>query len=105
MKQSRETFFRRCVSGGLRAACPADKKRRTDFRLFRQNSLLQSVFRSAERSSVMLICRYLNGRPLHGEMPPLTLPFSLPRQHLPLSALPSSAILKPEDGSPGKGKS
>ena len=49
----------------------------------------------------MLICRYLNGRPLHGEMPPLT----LPRQHLPLSALPSSAILEPEDGSPGKGKS
>lgn len=53
----------------------------------------------------MLICRYLNGMPLHGEMPPLTLPFSLPRQHLPLSALPSSAILEPEDGSPGKGKS
>ena len=53
----------------------------------------------------MLICRYLNGRPLHGEMPPLTLPFSLPRQHLPVSALPSSAILEPEDGSPGKGKS
>lgn len=51
----------------------------------------------------MLIYRYLNGRPLHGEMPPLTLPFALPRQHLPLSGASASAILKPEESSPGKG--
>ena len=33
----------------------------------------------AERSFSMQIIRYLNGVPLSGAMPPLVLPFSLPR--------------------------
>ena len=44
----------------------------------------------------MQIIRYLNGVPLSGAMPPLVLPFSLPRQHVPLP--------KAEERSPGKGK-
>lgn len=53
----------------------------------------------------MQIIRYLNGRPLTGAMPPLVLPFPLPRQHVPLPPRARSAILKPEERSPGKGKS
>ncbi len=53
----------------------------------------------------MQIIRYLNGRPLPGAMPPLVLPFPLPRQHVPLPPRARSAILKPEERSPGKGKS
>ena len=50
----------------------------------------------------MQIIRYLNGVPL--AMPPLVLPFSLPRQHVPLPPRARSAILKAEERSPGKGK-
>jgi len=58
----------------------------------------------AERSFSMQIIRYLNGVPLSGAMPPLVLPFSLPRQHVPLPPRARSAILKAEERSPGKGK-
>ena len=52
----------------------------------------------------MQIIRYLNCVPLSGAMPPLVLPFSLPRQHVPLPPRARSAILKAEERSPGKGK-
>ena len=48
----------------------------------------------------MQIIRYLNGVPLSGAMPPLVLPFSLPRQHVPLPPRARSAILKAEERSP-----
>lgn len=52
----------------------------------------------------MQIIRYLNGVPLSGAMPPLVLPFSLPRQHVPLPPRARSAILKAGGTQSRKGK-
>ena len=71
---------------------------------FRGKLPMQGNVSPAERSFSMQIIRYLNGVPLSGAMPPLVLPFSLPRQHVPLPRPARSAILKAEERSPGKGK-